>query len=127
MAPQKRKRRYYIFLGDLYLSKDGKDRKIREATKADKKRYKTGIVGDTAMDIADTVTELFSSKDKKPQKKSYKQKAKIQKETPTDESVFTKAGKFVSGQFSNRKKLFGPQDYRKGGMVINTTDNRKNK
>jgi hypothetical protein len=31
MAPQKRKRRYYIFLGDLYLSKDGKDRKIREA------------------------------------------------------------------------------------------------
>ena len=32
------KRRYYIFMGDLYKSQDGKDKKIREATARDKKK-----------------------------------------------------------------------------------------
>ena len=116
MAPQKRKRRYYIFLGDLYLSKDGKDRKIRKATEKDKKNVKSGIVEDTIKDMAEGASKLFSSKDEKKQRQS-----------PTKTNIAERIGKAVSDQFSKRKKLFGSQDYRKGGMVINTTDNRKNK
>tara|TARA_A100001011_G_C13911163_1_gene675127 strand:- start:41 stop:421 length:381 start_codon:yes stop_codon:yes gene_type:complete len=121
------KKRYYVFGGDLYLSRDGKDKNLGKATASQKKKY-GGIVGDTVMDIADTITGLFSSEDKKPQKKAPKRKAKIQKETPTDGNVFTQASDFVSGQYNRRKKLFGPKqakDYRKGGMVINTTNNKR--
>ena len=120
------KKRYYVFGGDLYLSRDGKDKNLGKATASQKKKY-GGIVGDTAMDVADAVTGLFPSKKKKQQKKSPKRKAKIQKETPTDGNVFTKAGKALSDMVDKRRKTFGSKDYRKGGMVINTTDNRKNK
>jgi len=115
------KKRYYVFGGDLYLSRDGKDKNLGKATASQKKKY-GGIVGDTVMDVADTVTGLFSSKDKKPQKKSPKRKAKIQKETPTDGNVFTKA---LSDMVDKRRKTLTGKDYRKGGMVINTTNNKR--
>lgn len=118
------KKRYYVFGGDLYLSRDGKDKNLGKATASQKKKY-GGIVGDTVMDVADTVTGLFSSEDKKPQKKSPKRKAKIQKETPTDGNVFTKAGKALSDMVDKRKKTLTGKDYRKGGMVINTTNNKR--
>ena len=46
------KKRYYVFGGDLYLSRDGKeDKNLGKATASQKKKY-GGIVGDTVMDIA---------------------------------------------------------------------------
>jgi len=79
--------RYYVFRDHLYKSQEGKDKKVRKATKSDKEKY-GGIIGDIVSDIAET----------------------------------------VSSQFKNfRSRRIGHKDYRKGGMVINTVDNRKNK
>jgi len=132
------KKRYYVFGGDLYLSRDGKDKNLGKATASQKKKY-GGIVGDTVMDVADTITGLFSSEDKKQQKKSPKRKAKIQKETPTDgnaisegfRKMFEKRTAVLTGQKKNKysKSRGGSisKDYRKGGMVLNTTNNKRNR
>ena len=125
------KRRYYIFMGDLYKSQDGKDKKIREATERDKKKY-GGIVADTITDVAEMVSG-------KPEKKKRKTPVRKTKSTEEEQGILSRIGQYFSEQKDKRTKTFGGSqggmprkrigsiDYRKGGMVINTTDNRKNK
>ena len=125
------KRRYYIFMGDLYKSQDGKDKKIREATERDKKKY-GGIVADTITDVAEMVSG-------KPEKKKRKTPVRKTKSTEEEQGILSRIGQYFSEQKDKRTKTFGGSqggmprkrignlDYRKGGMVVNTVDNRKNK
>ncbi len=84
----KTKKRYYIsFGGDLMLSQEGKDKRVRKATERDKKKY-GGTIGDIITDLAETVGSQFTD-------------------------------------FKARR--VGHSDFRKGGMVVNTVDNRKRK
>ena len=125
------KRRYYIFMGDLYKSQDGKDKKIRKATERDKKKY-GGIVADTITDVAEMVSG-------KPEKKKRKTPVRKTKSTEEEQGILSRIGQYFSEQKDKRTKTFGGSqggmprkrignlDYRKGGMVVNTVDNRKNK
>ncbi len=123
------KRRYYIFMGDLYKSQDGKDKKIREATAKDKKKY-GGIVADTITDVAEMVSG-------KPKKKKRKTPVRQTKSNEKEQGILSAIGEFFSEQKDKRTKTFGGSqggmprkrightDFRKGGMVVNTVDNRK--
>ena len=123
------KRRYYIFMGDLYKSQDGKDKKIREATARDKKKY-GGIVADTITDVAEMVSG-------KPEKKKRKTPVRKTKSTEEEQGILSRIGQYFSEQKDKRTKTFGGSqggmprkrtghtDFRKGGMVINTTNKIK--
>ena len=120
------KRRYYIFMGDLYKSQDGKDKKIREATAKDKKKY-GGIVADTITDVAEMVSG-------KPEKKKRKTPVRQTKSNEKEQGILSAIGEFFSEQKEKRTKTFGGSqggmprkrtghtDFRKGGMVLNTTN-----
>ena len=120
------KRRYYIFRGDLYKSQDGKDKKIREATARDKKKY-GGIVADTITDVAEMVSG-------KPEKKKRKTPVRKTKSIEKEQGILSKIGQYFSEQKDKRTKTFGGSqggmprkrtghtDFRKGGMVLNTTN-----
>ena len=123
------KRRYYIFMGGLYKSQDGKDKKIREATARDKKKY-GGIVADTITDVAEMVSG-------KPEKKKRKTPVRKTKSTEEEQGILSRIGQYFSEQKEKRTKTFGGSqggmprkrtghtDFRKGGMVINTTNKIK--
>ena len=107
------KRRYYIFMGDLYKSQDGKDKKIREATARDKKKY-GGIVADTITDVA----EMVSGKPEKKKRKTPVRKTKSIEKEQKDKRTKT----FGGSQGGMPRKRTGHTDFRKGGMVLNTTN-----
>jgi len=123
------KRRYYIFMGDLYMSQDGKDKKIREATERDKKKY-GGIVADTITDVAEMVSD-------KPKKRKRKTPVRQTQNNKKEQGILSAIGEFFSDAAEKRTKTFGGSqggvprkrtghtDFRKGGMVMNTVDNRK--
>ena len=112
------KKRYYVFGGDLYLSRDGKDKNLGKATASQKKKY-GGIVADTVTDIV----EIVSGKPEKKQKKTPVRKTKSKKKEP---SIINKIGQYFVDQKDKRTKTLTGKDYRKGGMVLKTTNNKRN-